>query len=104
MPSLTDPIGAFEQVRESLILYIKTAFGTQFPGFERERERLLRRPAVLSQEPWVEPLPRYLSSDKTIVDLTADDLPGLSDEVTDDFKSLAASGLVGEYALRLHQI
>jgi hypothetical protein len=47
-----DPVGAFEKIRESLILYIKTAFGTQVPSFEAEREQLLRQPGVLCQEPW----------------------------------------------------
>lgn len=39
---MQDPIGAFEKIRDSLILYVKTAFGTQFPEIEQERERLLR--------------------------------------------------------------
>ena len=66
---MNDPIGAFEKLRESLVLYIQTAFGTQFPGLERERERLLREPGVISQEPWIEPLPRYVTSGKRIDDL-----------------------------------
>ena len=104
MESMADPLGAFDQVRESLILYIKTAFGTQFAGLERERERLLRSPGVLSQEPWIEPLPRYRSSGKTISDLAAADVPGLDEDVLNDFKSLAACGLVGSYDLRQHQV
>ncbi len=104
MESMADPTGAFEEVRESLILYIKTAFGTQFPSFEREREELLRQPGVLCQEPWIEPLPRYESSGKTIADLTASDVPGLDADALDDFRSLAACGLVGSYDLRRHQI
>ena len=39
---MKDPLGAFDQVRENAMLYIQTAFGTQFPGLERERERMLR--------------------------------------------------------------
>ena len=37
---MRDPVGAFDKVRESLILYVNTAFGTQFEGLERERERV----------------------------------------------------------------
>jgi len=103
MESISDPMGAFENVRESLILYIKTAFRTQFPGFEREREELLRQPGVICQEPWIEPLPQYESSGKTIADLTSMDVPGLAADALEDFKALAACGLVGNYELRCHQ-
>jgi len=46
---MNDPIGAFEKIRDNFILYLKTAFGTQFPGLEREREEMLRRPGILNQ-------------------------------------------------------
>lgn len=101
---MNDPIGAFEKLRESLVLYIQTAFGTQFPGLERERERLLRKPGVISQEPWIEPLPRYVTSGKRIHDLTEIDVPSLSPQQLVHFKELAASGLVGEYPLHKHQL
>ena len=102
--SMSDPSGAFAKVRESLILYIKTAFGTQFPSFEQEREDLLRRSAVLCQEPWIEPLPRYQGSGKRIADLTTADVPGLAGEAVEDFKTMSACGLVGSYELRRHQL
>jgi Lhr-like helicase len=103
MQPVSDPVGAFEKVRESLILYIKTAFATQFASLEEEREELLRRVGVLCQEPWIEPLPRYEGSGKAIGDLTAADLPGMSPQAVEDFRSLAALGLVGNYELRRHQ-
>lgn len=102
--SITDPVGAFDKVRESLILYIKTAFGTQFPSFEAEREGLLRQPAVLCQEPWIEPLPRYEGSGKQITDLAAGHAPGFDTEALADFQALAACGLIGSYELRRHQL
>ena len=37
---MIDPVGTFEQIRDSAILYVKTAFGTQFPSIEHERELL----------------------------------------------------------------
>ena len=101
---MRDPIGAFDQVRESFILYVKTAFGTQFEGLERERERLLRRPGLICQEPWIEPLPQYESSEKRIGDLIAADLPGLSERAIEDFKRFASCGLFGQHTLRRHQL
>lgn len=101
---MIDPIGAYARVAESVISYIETAFGTQFPHLESERERLLRAPGALSQEPWIEPLPRYESSGKTISQLTADDLPGLSPTSANDFRTLAACGLVGDFPLHRHQV
>jgi DEAD/DEAH box helicase domain-containing protein len=99
-----DPVGAFDRVRESLILYIKTAFGTQFEGLERERERLLRQPGLVCQEPWIETLPQYESSGKRIGDLVAADLPGLGTQVIEDFKRLASCGLFGHHTLHRHQL
>ena len=66
---MDDPVGAFEKVRESYLLYVKTAFATQYPGLEAERDSILRQAGVISQEPWIEPLPRYESSGKKISDL-----------------------------------
>jgi DEAD/DEAH box helicase domain-containing protein len=101
---MRDPVGEFDKLRESLLLYVKTAFGTQFPGLELERERLLREPKAVCHDPWVEPLPRYESSGKSIWDLTEMDLPGLSSRAASDFKALAACGLVGGYQLHRHQV
>jgi DEAD/DEAH box helicase domain-containing protein len=101
---MNDPIGAFDKVRESFILYVKTAFGTQFPGLELERERLLRQPGLICQEPWIEPLPQYETSGKAVSDLGVVDLPGLTPQAIEDFKQLVSCGLVGEYKLHRHQL
>ncbi len=101
---MNDPVGAFASVRESVISYIQTAFGTQFPGLEAERARLLRMPGAISQEPWLEPLPRYQSSGKTITELGQPDLPGFAPPEIADFQSLASCGLMGQYALHRHQL
>ena len=100
---MIDPIGAFEEIREKFILYIKTAFGTKFPTIETEREALLRQNRVLTQEPWIEPLPRYISSRKKISNLSSQDLPGLNSASRELFKSLVMCGLFGDYALHSHQ-
>jgi DEAD/DEAH box helicase domain-containing protein len=101
---MQDPIGAFDKIRDSLILYVKTAFGTQFSEIEQERERLLREPGAFYQEPWIEPLPRYLKSGKSIDNIQLADVPKLDEAALQDFKSLAASGLVGKYELYSHQV
>ena len=98
-----DPIGSFEKIREKFILYVKTAFGTRFPSIELERENLLKKPGVLNQEPWVEPLPVYESSGKTTEELNREDLPGLNNSQIDAFKQLVRCGLFGEYELYSHQ-
>ena len=100
---MNDPIGAFETIRDNFILYLKTAFGTQFPGLEREREAMLRRPGILNQEPWIEPLPRY-ETDRPLADLRTDDLPAMAPDALERFKTLARCGLVGRYPLYTHQI
>ena len=99
-----DVITAFNKVRDSYIDYVKTAFGTQYPGLETERERLLRQPGTICQEPWIEPIPRYRTAGKQIQDLTTDELPGLSRAEIEAFKELVSCGLVGEYDLYDHQV
>ncbi|MEG3973323.1 DEAD/DEAH box helicase [Microcoleus sp. herbarium8] len=99
-----DPINAFNTIRDNFLLYIKTAFGTQFPEIEQERERLLRQPGAFHQEPWIEPMPRYQKSGKTINDLDISNVPGLDESALQDFKQLASCGLVGNYELYSHQI
>jgi ATP-dependent helicase YprA (DUF1998 family) len=103
-----DPIGAFHTIRDKYIQYVKTAFGTQFPALERERERLLRETSVFSQEPWIEPLPRYASAgahgDKSVATLEPEDLPGFSADQRHEFGEFARCGLVGNYALYQHQV
>lgn len=100
---MVDPIGAFEEIRENFILYIKTAFGTRFFTLEQERENLLRQNRVLNQEPWIEPLPKYQSSGKTIASLSGSDLPGMDAPQIELFKALVKCGLFGEHELHLHQ-
>ncbi|HMP90810.1 MAG TPA: DEAD/DEAH box helicase [Kiritimatiellia bacterium] len=100
---MNDPIGAFEKIRDNFILYLKTAFGTQFPGIELEREALLRQPGILNQEPWIEPLPRY-QTDRALSALGTGDLQGMSPDAVNRFKELARCGLVGDYPLYTHQI
>ena len=101
---MRDPIGAFDSIRDNFLLYLKTSFGTRLPSLEREREYLLRQPGIFYQDPWIEPIPIYKTSGKLIKDLMKDDLPGLSDQDRDDFKSLVSCGLFGDNnKLHFHQ-
>src|SRR5947209_3804369 len=97
-----DPTGSFAMIRNNFLLYVQTAFGTRFPGLERERERLLQREGTFCREPWIEPLPRYQSLDKTIHALEPADLPGFSESERQNFQELAACGLVGNFELHRH--
>src|SRR5204863_9106769 len=49
-------------------------------------------------------LPRYESSGKTVNQLAADNVPGLPPASVEDFKQLAACGLVGDFPLHRHQV
>jgi len=100
---MNDPIGAFEKIRDNFILYLKTAFATQFPGLERERESLLRQPGILNQQPWIEPLPRY-QTDRALADIGPAELPGMAPATLERFKELVRCGLVGDYPLYTHQV
>jgi Lhr-like helicase len=99
-----DPVGAFKKIRKNFLLYIKTAFATRFPEIEQEREEILRQYGVFCQEPWIEPLPRYKRSGKTIHQLELTDVPGLNETTLKEFQELAACGLVGDYQLYSHQL
>ncbi|MCT7952528.1 DEAD/DEAH box helicase [Ancylothrix sp. C2] len=99
-----DPVGAFDKIRENFLLYIKTAFGTQFIDLEQERENRLKEPSVFCQEPWIEPLPTYKKYGKTIQELDKLDLSKLDESTLKQFKELAACGLVGGFQLYQHQV
>src|SRR5438874_12175085 len=105
---MNDPVGAFERIRDNFLLYVKTAFQTQFSSVEEEREALLKRtaaddPGVFYQDPWIEPLPRYQTG-RRIGDLEAEDAPNLDARELADFKEFSARGLVEDFPLFSHQI
>lgn len=100
---MIDPIGSFDDIQRNFILYIKTAFATKFPSFERDREALLNRPGIFRQEPWIEPLPRYQTV-KEITKLVDTDVPGFDQSSLGDFIGLVSCGLIGHYKLFGHQL
>ncbi len=102
---MIDPIGAFYDLKQDVIRYVRTAFGTRFPTIESERAGRLDANGILSQEPWLEPLPVYVSSNKKIDDLSEPDLPSIGGEGVNLFKGLVKCGLFGDgYPLYQHQL
>jgi len=101
---MLDPIGSYEDLRENFILYLKTRFSTRFPSIEEEREELLKTPGTISTDPWIEPIPKFKSSNKRIFDLNEDDVPGLDDQLRSEFIEFCQQGLIGEFPLYQHQL
>ncbi|MEO8381596.1 MAG: DEAD/DEAH box helicase [Acidobacteriota bacterium] len=101
---MIDPISAFDSVRDQFLRYVRTAFGTRFPAIEAERQALLQQPEAFSQPPWIEPVPRYRQTKKTVSDIDSVDVPGLNPQTIADFQALASAGLVGDYPLYRHQL
>lgn len=98
-----DPIGSWEQLKGHLKRYIQSAFGTDSPSFEAEREELLNTPGVLFQEPYLELLPSYVNA-KALSALDGVDLPGLDEAARQGFIALAGAGLMPAGAdLYVHQ-
>lgn len=98
-----DPIGSWEQLKGHLKRYIQSAFGTDSPSFEVDREALLNTAGVLFQEPYLELLPSYANA-KKLGDLDETDLPGLDEAARRGFIALAGAGLMPAGAdLYVHQ-
>jgi DEAD/DEAH box helicase domain-containing protein len=101
--SVKDPIESFENIQASIKRYITSAFGTNSPSFERDRKALLDKNAVLFQEPFVEAIPSY-EPGKALTELAGEDLPGMTLEAINAFRSITGAGLFkGGHRLYLHQ-
>ena len=98
---MNDPVLAFDTIRDNFVRYVKTAFGTQSEGIEKERESLLHTDRVLYREPWVETLPDYEQSGKTIDTFITADLPALGPAEQRTFQGLVRNGLIPP-AITLH--
>ena len=98
---MINPINVFDTIKDSFILYVKTAFRTRYTKFEEEREELLNKDKIFARAPWVEPLPEYKPANYSISEIP--NVPNLSEEELNVFKELAGSGLVGNFKLHLHQ-
>ena len=91
---MRNPIQSFDTIKNNFIRYIETAFGTRFEKLEEERRKLLDTDKVLYREPWMEPLPDYLSSGKKIEDLIPEDVgEKMESSQLELFKGLVKCGL-----------
>lgn len=63
---MNDLVGSYERLREIYRLYIESAFPFRYPVLDAERRVLLGEPGILSQEPLIEPVPVYPSSQYTL--------------------------------------
>jgi DEAD/DEAH box helicase domain-containing protein len=100
---MKDPIGTFDRLQASIKRYITSAFGTDSPSFEEERQRLLDTHGVLFQEPYIEPIPAYRTGKKAR-ELSSDGLPGLDESARSAFVALVHAGLTNQdRPLYLHQ-
>lgn len=111
---MKNPINVFDTIKENFILYVKTAFRSKYPMFEREREELLNKDKIFARAPWVEPLPEYEGAGISINKLPEDknqenkikeisDVPNLNDEELQVFKELVSGGLMGNFEIYKHQ-
>lgn len=100
---MDNPVKAYDAIKEGIRLYIRSAFKTNSPSFEQDRDALLKKDGVLFQDAYVEPIPTY-ASDKTLAALNVQDLPGLDEAGIAAFKSIVAAGLFdGGFPLYRHQ-
>ena len=97
-----DPIKAFEEIKDSFKLYVKTRFATQFPSIEKEREEILNKEGFFYKNPYIELIPTYKTSDKKISDLKTEDLKSLSESQVKNFQSFVQSGLMDQ-SLKLYE-
>ena len=95
-----DPISAFDSIKDGILHYIDTAFGTCSPSLNEERRALLEKDGGIFQEPYIEPLLNYKST-KKLDDISID--LGNNPDANKAFIDLAKSGLVGDYELYSHQ-
>ena len=106
---MQDPLGAFYSIRDNFIRYVRTAFCIQNEKIDDERTQILldanSDSPALYRMPWIEPVPRYQSTETNFGDLTWDELNSVAQErnldlptaFTEDaferFKDLVSRGL-----------
>lgn len=98
---MNNPIQVFEKIKDSFLLYVKTAFSTKYSAFEAERDKLLNQDKIFARSPWVEPLPIYKPSDFKIYDIKS--VPNLDNEELRVFQEITSKGLVGDFKIYQHQ-
>ncbi len=100
---MKNPTRTHSLIKDGVIRYIQTAFGTRSPSFEADRFELQNKEGGLFQEPLIEPIIGY-SSGCRLEDLDRSTLVGLSEDAQEAFKGLCSATLFPEaYGLYQHQ-
>ena len=70
---MQDPLGSFYAIRDNFVRYVRTAFCIQNKSIDEERLQILldvsSQSPALYRTPWIEPVPRYQSTDTPFGDL-----------------------------------
>lgn len=93
---MLDPIGGFRRIQDFFISYIETSFRIADPSVSASRRNLLNSSGEFAAEPYIEPVLRYESSDKTLealAEMEGGPLNSLSHKGRKAFVELALSGL-----------
>lgn len=95
---MIDPIGGLERIREFWLSYLDTAFRIGDSDLKEARRELLRVPGTLATDAFLEPVPRYRTSEHPLEALTtlqgdANPLNHLPLAARRAFVELALSGL-----------
>lgn len=93
---MLDPIGGFRRIQDFFISYIETNFRIADPFVTDSRRNLLNSSGEFAAEPYIEPVLRYESSDKTLealAEMEGGPLNSLSPKGRKAFVELALSGL-----------
>jgi ATP-dependent helicase YprA (DUF1998 family) len=63
---MNDPVGIHRNLRDLYIRYYETPFAVRDEGVERERHALLLEEGTISREPWLEPIPPYATTGRSL--------------------------------------
>jgi hypothetical protein len=106
---MRNPLEAYSAIHKDFALYLRTAYGTKYDSLEQERAKLYTEPFEVNpgsfhRYPWIEPLPRYATIGKTLVQ-SADDGLGWSSSVLSDLQAFCYSSgfLSPSFSLYEHQ-
>jgi ATP-dependent helicase YprA (DUF1998 family) len=66
--TMRDPIGMFESLLDHYMRYYETPFSVRDERISAERHELLMTEGEVYREPWLEILPRYRSSGRTVAE------------------------------------
>ena len=94
---MLDPVGSVRRLREFFISYVDTAFRVRHNGLAETRRALLRGSGTLMTDSYLEPVPRYATSDWSLEqvagDLSGNPVGHLAMDARVAFAEIALSGL-----------